>query len=92
MGRGVAADCPQARAHTFIVWPRPLEPWLPPAERRSARLPSASDHCPPLQGSDAAPLMLSGVRDGAVIRQLPCQKTLRCPSRLPAVKGVAGGF
>ncbi|EDA2597047.1 penicillin-binding protein 1C, partial [Salmonella enterica subsp. enterica serovar Enteritidis] len=60
-GRRVAADCPQARAHTFIVWPRPLEPWLPPAERRSARLPAASDHCPPLQGNDAAPLMLSGV-------------------------------
>ncbi|VEA04607.1 penicillin-binding protein 1C [Salmonella enterica subsp. enterica serovar Sanjuan] len=49
-GRRVAADCPQARAHTFIVWPRPLEPWLPPAERRNARLPAASDHCPPLQG------------------------------------------
>ncbi|EAS4519659.1 penicillin-binding protein 1C, partial [Salmonella enterica] len=26
-GRRVAADCPQARTHTFIVWPRPLEPW-----------------------------------------------------------------
>ncbi|MGS9169691.1 peptidoglycan glycosyltransferase PbpC, partial [Salmonella enterica subsp. enterica serovar Infantis] len=43
-GRRVAADCPQARAHTCIVWPRPREPWLPPAARRSARLPAASDH------------------------------------------------
>lgn len=87
MGRGVAADCPQARAHTFIVWPRPLEPWLPPAERRSARLPSASDHCPPLQGSDAAPLMLSGVRDGAVIRQIAVPENVTLPVSTTGGKG-----
>ncbi|MEK3566764.1 penicillin-binding protein 1C, partial [Salmonella enterica subsp. enterica] len=86
-GRRVAADCPQARAHTFIVWPRPLEPWLPPAERRSARLPAASDHCPPLKGSDAAPLMLSGVRDGAVIRQLPGQENVTLPVSTTGGKG-----
>lgn len=86
-GRRVAADCPQARAHTFIVWPRPLEPWLPPAERRSARLPAASDHCPPLQGNDAAPLMLSGVRDGAVIRQLPGQENVTLPVSTTGGKG-----
>ncbi|HFY3158327.1 TPA: peptidoglycan glycosyltransferase PbpC [Salmonella enterica subsp. enterica serovar Typhimurium] len=78
---------PQARAHTFIVWPRPLEPWLPPAERRSARLPAASDHCPPLQGNDAAPLMLSGVRDGAVIRQLPGQENVTLPVSTTGGKG-----
>lgn len=86
-GRRVAADCPQARAHTFIVWPRPLEPWLPPAERRSARLPAASAYCPPLQGSDAAPLMLSGMRDGAVIRQLPGQENVTLPVSTTGGKG-----
>lgn len=86
-GRRVAADCPQARAHTFIVWPRPLEPWLPPVERRSARLPAASAYCPPLQGSDAAPLMLSGVRDGAVFRQLPGQENVTLPVSTTGGKG-----
>ncbi|ECH5183062.1 peptidoglycan glycosyltransferase PbpC, partial [Salmonella enterica] len=86
-GLRVAADCPQAREHTFIVWPRPLEPWLPSAERRSARLPTASALCPPLQGSNAAPLMLSEVREGAVIRQLPGQKNVTLPVSTTGGKG-----
>ncbi|EDS6438253.1 peptidoglycan glycosyltransferase PbpC [Salmonella enterica] len=86
-GLRVAADCPQAREHTFIVWPRPLEPWLPSAERRSARLPTASALCPPLQGSNAAPLMLSEVREGAVIRQLPGQKNVTLPVSTIGGKG-----
>ncbi|EJH2659544.1 peptidoglycan glycosyltransferase PbpC [Salmonella enterica] len=86
-GRRVAADCPQAREHTFIVWPRPLEPWLPSTERRSARLPAASALCPPLQGSDAAPLMLSGVREGTVIRQLPGQENVTLPVSTTGGKG-----
>ncbi len=86
-GRRVAADCPQAREHTFIVWPRPLEPWLPSTERRSARLPAASALCPPLQGSNAAPLMLSGIREGAVIRQLPGQENVTLPVSTTGGKG-----
>ncbi|EJJ4224504.1 peptidoglycan glycosyltransferase PbpC [Salmonella enterica] len=86
-GLRVAADCPQAREHTFIVWPRPLEPWLPSAERRSARLPTASALCPPLQGSNAAPLMLSEVREGAVIRQFPGQKNVTLPVSTTGGKG-----
>ncbi|EFS7699155.1 peptidoglycan glycosyltransferase PbpC, partial [Salmonella enterica subsp. diarizonae serovar 48:z52:z] len=86
-GRRVAADCPQAREHTFIVWPRPLEPWLPSTERRSARLPVASALCPPLQGSNAAPLMLSGIREGAVIRQLPGQENVTLPVSTTGGKG-----
>ncbi len=70
-GRRVAADCPQAQEQMLIVWPLPLEPWLPASERRSARLPLASTTCPP-QGQDPAlPLSLSGVRDGAIVKRLP---------------------
>ncbi|HED1311498.1 TPA: penicillin-binding protein 1C, partial [Kluyvera ascorbata] len=53
------------------VWPLPLEPWLPAGERRAARLPPVSTSCPPRQLQNAAPLMLSGIREDAVIRRLP---------------------
>lgn len=70
-GKRVAADCPSAREATIDVWPLPLEPWLPASERRSARLPAASSVCPPRLMNNAAPLMLIGVREGAVVRRLP---------------------
>lgn len=70
-GKRVAADCPQAREQTLIVWPLPLEPWLPASERRAARLPSASSSCPPLSGDSPLPLQLTGVRDGAIVKRLP---------------------
>ena len=70
-GKRVAADCPDAREITLDVWPLPLEPWLPVGERRAARLPPVSTYCPPRQLQNAAPLMLSGIREDAVIRRLP---------------------
>ena len=70
-GKRVAADCPDAREITLDVWPLPLEPWLPVGERRAARLPPVSTCCPPRQLQNAAPLMLSGIREDAVIRRLP---------------------
>ncbi|WP_297201200.1 peptidoglycan glycosyltransferase PbpC [uncultured Pluralibacter sp.] len=70
-GERVAPDCPDAREQMLNVWPLPLEPWLPPAERRAARIPAASKTCPPLNIHHPPPLLLSGVRDGAVIRRLP---------------------
>ncbi|MFU0920227.1 peptidoglycan glycosyltransferase PbpC [Kluyvera sichuanensis] len=70
-GHRVAADCPDARETTLDVWPLPLEPWLPVGERRAARLPPISTSCPPRQLQNAAPLMLSGIREDAVIRRLP---------------------
>jgi len=70
-GKRVAADCPNAREATIDVWPLPLEPWLPASERRSARLPLASSVCPPRMMHNAAPLMIIGVREGAVVRRLP---------------------
>ncbi|VTM74802.1 Penicillin-binding protein 1A [Raoultella planticola] len=70
-GRRVAADCPGAVRKVVDVWPLPLEPWLPPAERRAARSGAVSPDCPPPQATDVAPLVLSGVREGAVIKRLP---------------------
>nr|WP_315300832.1 peptidoglycan glycosyltransferase PbpC [Raoultella terrigena] len=70
-GLRVAADCPGAMEKNVDVWPLPLEPWLPANERRRARLGPASAQCPPPQAADAAPLVLSGIRDGAVIKRLP---------------------
>lgn len=70
-GKRTAADCPDARQIALDVWPLPLEPWLPAGERRAARIPPASRLCPPQASRNAAPLLLSGIRDGAVIKRLP---------------------
>ncbi|WLI75911.1 peptidoglycan glycosyltransferase PbpC [Kosakonia sp. H02] len=70
-GRRVAADCPDAQQKNWIVWPLPLEPWLPADERRAVRLPPADKACPPREENAPPPLLLSGVRDGAVIKRVP---------------------
>lgn len=70
-GKRVAADCSQAREQTLIVWPLPLEPWLPESERRGARLPPVSAICPPLGQDPGLPLQLTGLRDGAIVKRLP---------------------
>ena len=70
-GKRVAADCSQAREQTLIVWPLPLEPWLPESERRGARLPPVSATCPPLGQDPGLPLQLTGLRDGAIVKRLP---------------------
>nr|WP_090124580.1 peptidoglycan glycosyltransferase PbpC [Kosakonia arachidis] len=72
-GHRVAADCPDAQQKTWIVWPRPLEPWLPASERRAVRLPAADPRCPPRDDNAPPPLLLSGVREGAVIKRVPGQ-------------------
>ncbi|MBK0017355.1 peptidoglycan glycosyltransferase PbpC [Kosakonia cowanii] len=72
-GRRVAADCPDAQQKNWIVWPLPLEPWLPPGERRAARLPPADHVCPPRDENAPPPLLLNGVREGAVIKRVPGQ-------------------
>lgn len=76
-GKRVAADCPDARQVNIDVWPLPLEPWLPAAERRAARLPPISSVCPPRQAQNVAPLLLSGVREGAIIRRLPGERSAK---------------
>ena len=72
-GERVAADCPEAVKKILLLWPLPLEPWLPVAERRAARLPPASASCPPMQAGDIPPLFISGVSDGAIVKRLPGQ-------------------
>lgn len=67
-GLRVAANCPDARAQEIALWPAPLEPWLPRAERRDARLPPADPDCPPQNLSLAPPLSIVGVREGDNLR------------------------
>ena len=68
-GRRVAANCPGAEAHELLLWPAALEPWLPRAERRSARLPASDPACPPQGTTLAAPLSIVGVRQGDRLRR-----------------------
>src|SRR5690606_10761737 len=55
-GRQVAPGCEGAREAQVVLWPAPLEPWLPRRERRVARLPAVSPDCPPPLPVQAAPL------------------------------------
>ncbi|MFP2515485.1 peptidoglycan glycosyltransferase PbpC [Buttiauxella agrestis] len=84
-GKQVAADCPGAKQQTISLWPLPLEPWLPASERRSARLPPVSEQCPPQQKDEVTPLLLLGVREGAILKRLPGE--LRLALRLSAQGG-----
>lgn len=86
-GKRVAADCPQAQEKSVDVWPLPLEPWLPQAERRSARIPPASATCPPLDQTFPAPLLLSGIRQGAVIKRLPGESRVSLPLQVSGSEG-----
>jgi penicillin-binding protein 1C len=67
-GLRVGANCPGAQAREVALWPAPLEPWLPRAERREARLPAIDPHCPPQSLGLAAPLSIVGVREGDQLR------------------------
>lgn len=78
-GQRVAADCPDAQQKTMIVWPLPLEPWLPDAEKRAARLPGRSTVCPPQDENAPPPLVLSGIREGGVIKRVPGEAMATLP-------------
>lgn len=84
-GHRVAADCPDAKEQALALWPLPLEPWLASAERRAARLPPVSQACPPIQRDEVTPLLLLGVREGAILKRLPGQAQL--PLRLSSQGG-----
>ena len=68
-GLRVDAACPGARARDIALWPAPLEPWLPRAERRDARLPASAADCPPQVPATAPPLSIVGVREGDQLRR-----------------------
>lgn len=84
-GKRVAADCSGARQQSISLWPLPLEPWLPISERRAARLPEVSGQCPPQLKDEVTPLLLLGIREGAILKRLPGQ--LRLALRLSAQGG-----
>ncbi|WP_314153476.1 peptidoglycan glycosyltransferase PbpC [Rouxiella badensis] len=75
-GQQVAANCPNSHATQVALWPTPLEPWLPPEEHRSQRLPPHDASCPPLGKSAVQPLLLLGIRDNAILKPLPGQRSL----------------
>ncbi|AHC33274.1 penicillin-binding protein 1C [Pseudomonas gorinensis] len=77
-GLRVDAHCPGAFAKDIALWPAPLEPWLPRAERREARIPAADPDCPPPALAASSPLSIVGVREGDQLR-LPAasQQALR---------------
>ena len=77
-GLRVDAHCPGAVLKNIALWPAPLEPWLPRAERRDARLSAADPDCPPPALAASSPLSIVGVREGDQLR-LPAasQQALR---------------
>ncbi len=70
-GQGLRVDaaCPDAQSRDIALWPAPLEPWLPRAERREARLPAPAAQCPPQVPATAPPLSIVGVREGDQLRR-----------------------
>lgn len=68
-GLRVAPDCPGAETRELVLWPAPLEPWLPRRERRIARLPASDPACPPPRSTQLAPLTIVGVREGDRLRR-----------------------
>ena len=86
-GLRVAADCPDAQSRERVMWPLPLEPWLPPGERRAQRLPPVDATCPPLNQGDSAPLLVTGVINDQRVQPLPGKAVLLLPV---AVQGGQG--
>jgi len=86
-GARVAADCPDAQSRERLMWPLPLEPWLPQAERRAQRLPPIDPACPPLQQGNAPPMIVTGVINGQHLQPLPGNAVLLLPV---AVQGGQG--
>lgn len=86
-GLRVAADCPDAQSHERLMWPLPLEPWLPLAERREQRLPSIDPRCPPLNQGNAPPMVITGVINGQRVHPLPGKMVLILPVAVQGGKG-----
>ena len=85
-GLQVAPHCEGATAQHVMLWPAPLEPWLPRRERRARRLPAADATCPPLLPAAAAPLSIVGVRQGDQLRR-PAASATPLSLKLSALGG-----
>ena len=68
-GLRVSPQCPGAQPREVVLWPAPLDPWLPRVERREARLPPASTQCPPPALNAVTALSIVGVREGDRLRR-----------------------
>ncbi|NIG21822.1 peptidoglycan glycosyltransferase PbpC [Pantoea sp. Al-1710] len=86
-GLRVAADCPGAQSQESLMWPLPLEPWLPMAERRQQRLPPVDPRCPPLNQGSAPPLLITGVIEGQRVQPLPGKVVLVLPVAVQGGRG-----
>ncbi|WP_440805915.1 peptidoglycan glycosyltransferase PbpC [Pseudomonas syringae] len=85
-GLRVSASCSDAQPRDIALWPAPLEPWVPRAERREARLPPADPDCPPQNLSLAPPLSIVGVHEGDNLR-LPAGSRQALRLKLSALGG-----
>ncbi|KAB0516626.1 peptidoglycan glycosyltransferase PbpC [Pseudomonas extremorientalis] len=85
-GLRVDARCPGAEPRSIALWPAPLEPWLPRAERREARIPAADPDCPPPALAASSPLSIVGVREGDQLR-LPAASQQALRLKLSALGG-----
>jgi penicillin-binding protein 1C len=85
-GLRVDSTCPGAMKHEVVLWPAPLEPWLPKAERRAARLPAPDSSCPPQGAGSAPPLSIVGVRPGDSLRR-PATSSEALQLRVSALGG-----
>ncbi|MCL7650953.1 penicillin-binding protein 1C, partial [Klebsiella pneumoniae] len=67
--------------------PAPRAPALRAGEGGAARGAAAGADPPPLQTQDTAPLVLSGIRDGAVIKRLPGEARVMLPLQTSGGEG-----
>jgi penicillin-binding protein 1C len=72
-GRRLSAGChaPRERRMTLARWPAFATPWLAAADRAAARLPPLAPGCHPDSLAVAIPIRITGLRDGATLRQAP---------------------
>lgn len=70
-GKRVAPDCSSAIKRRIALWPTPLETWLPLSERKDSRLPARDENCPPIGYDTSPPLLILGVKEGAILKRLP---------------------
>lgn len=75
-GKRVAPDCNGAINQRIALWPIALESWLPLSERRVNRLPERDKDCPPIGHDTSPPLLILGLKEGAILKKLPGANSL----------------
>ena len=72
-GRRLSAGCHAPREHrvTLARWPALVTPWLATADRAAATLPPLAPGCAADSLAVASPIRITGLRDGATLRQAP---------------------